>query len=166
MRGKLRTWTDAQFIDAVARNTNFTDVLRELGLRPAGGNHATMKRHAARLALSTSHFTLERRLRGIAAWRAARRLTAADVFCARSRVRSAPLRRFATRCILPIRCVECGNAGEWRGKPLTLQLDHVNGIYDDNRTENLRWLCPNCHSQTATFAGKGKRRTVNAPGRP
>ena len=60
-------------------------------------------------------------------------------------------------------CACCGNAGRWQGQPLTLQLDHVNGRYNDNRLENLRWLCPNCHSQTETFAGRGKVRRVREP---
>jgi Zn finger protein HypA/HybF involved in hydrogenase expression len=51
-------------------------------------------------------------------------------------------------------CAECENKGEWRGKKLILQLDHVNGNSKDNRIENLRFLCPNCHSQTDTFSGK------------
>lgn len=53
--------------------------------------------------------------------------------------------------------------------PLPLQLDHVNGIFGDHRLENLRWLCPNCHSQTETFAGKGKAarlRALRAPSAP
>ena len=43
--------------------------------------------------------------------------------------------------------------GKWMNQQLTLQLDHINGISDDNRKENLRFLCPNCHSQTKTFGG-------------
>jgi len=46
---------------------------------------------------------------------------------------------------------------EWRGQPISLQLDHINGDNLDHRIENLRLLCPNCHSQTETFAGKNKR---------
>jgi len=59
--------------------------------------------------------------------------------------------------ILEYKCALCGNIGEWQGQPLSLQLDHINGINNDNRLENLRLLCPNCHSQTKTFSGRNKR---------
>lgn len=55
------------------------------------------------------------------------------------------------------KCAICGNDGVWNGKELTLQLDHINGINTDQRLENLRFLCPNCHAQTETFAGKNKK---------
>jgi hypothetical protein len=53
------------------------------------------------------------------------------------------------------KCQVCG-ISEWRGKPLTLHLDHVNGVHDDNRLPNLRFLCPNCHSQTDTYCGRNR----------
>lgn len=58
--------------------------------------------------------------------------------------------------LLKYECSVCGNTGEWNNKFLSLQLDHINGINNDNRIENLRFLCPNCHSQTDTFSGKNK----------
>lgn len=164
MRGKRRTWTDQQLAEAVARRFNFSDVLRELGLRPAGGNHANVKRHVTRLGLDTSHFNNDGRLRGLRLYYVRRRLHPDDVFCEQSRVNSSVLRRYALRHATDVRCALCANVGEWRGRPLTLQLDHVNGRYNDNRLENLRWLCPNCHSQTPTFAGRGSvRRVREAP---
>jgi hypothetical protein len=160
MPGRQKTWSDEQFLTAVAKHTNFTDVIRELGLRPAGGNHLTMKAHAARLGADTSHFNVERRVRGLRVYRETTRRAFAEIFCVDSRVSKTIVRRYAVRVIPPTHCETCGNGGEWQGRPLTLQLDHVNGKYDDNRLENLRWLCPNCHSQTETFAGRGSVRRV------
>jgi hypothetical protein len=57
-------------------------------------------------------------------------------------------------------CSRCG-IREWRGRPLAIHIDHINGVEDDWRLENLRMLCPNCHSQTPTFSGRNlKRRAV------
>jgi RNA polymerase subunit RPABC4/transcription elongation factor Spt4 len=63
--------------------------------------------------------------------------------------------------LLKWECSECRNAGDWRGKKLVLQLEHKNGISNDNRLENLCFLCPNCHSQTETFAGRSSQKTIN-----
>ena len=55
-------------------------------------------------------------------------------------------------------CTVCGIGPEWNGIRLSLQVDHVNGIHTDNRLTNLRLICPNCHSQTETFAGRANRK--------
>ena len=56
--------------------------------------------------------------------------------------------------LIPYVCSFCGNDGHWLDKTLALELDHINGINNDNRLENLRWLCPNCHAITDTYCGK------------
>lgn len=58
---------------------------------------------------------------------------------------------------LEYKCAFCGNTGEWNGKSLVLELDHINGHNLDHRIENLRFLCPNCHSQTDTYSGRNKK---------
>jgi HNH endonuclease len=75
-----------------------------------------------------------------------------------SRSRTTIKRRLIRAGILLNACDDCGLT-EWRGKPLSIQIDHRNGIRDDHRLENLRMLCPNCHSQTATFGAKNRGRS-------
>jgi 5-methylcytosine-specific restriction endonuclease McrA len=58
------------------------------------------------------------------------------------------------------KCAHCGIGDSWNNKKLTLTLEHINGIRDDNRLDNLCFLCPNCHSQTSTFTGRNKRNVV------
>lgn len=89
----------------------------------------------------------------------------AEIFCIDSKVSSTVLRK---RCrkgdvILPgCQNDQCPHymvaEPVWAGKLLVLQLDHVNGKRDDNRISNLRWLCPNCHSQTNTYCGRNNQR--------
>jgi Zn finger protein HypA/HybF involved in hydrogenase expression len=73
--------------------------------------------------------------------------TPLETILRRSRSRSTIKRRLLLAGLLQNRCEACG-LSDWRGKPLAIQIDHINGIRDDFRLENLRMLCPNCHSQT------------------
>ena len=79
------------------------------------------------------------------------------ILCKNSPHSRSVIRKFILKNnIIPYKCSCCGNEGEWQEKPLSLQLDHINGNCTDHRKENLRWLCPNCHSQTETHGSKNE----------
>jgi len=67
-------------------------------------------------------------------------------------------KRLVSEKIMEYKCNGCDNKGEWMDNPIVLQLDHINGVNDDHRVENLRFLCPNCHSQTKTFSGRNTKK--------
>jgi len=80
-----------------------------------------------------------------------------DVFSGKKILRSYQLKnKLIAEGYKEAKCEECGLGEEWNGKVLVLELDHINGDKNDNRLENLKILCPNCHSQTPTFRGRKK----------
>lgn len=72
-------------------------------------------------------------------------------------------KRLIQENLIPYECEDCGIGGEWNGKTLVLQLEHKNGVSDDNRLDNLSFLCPNCHSQTKTYAAKNRKNPSRKP---
>lgn len=151
-----RRYSKEDLEKAVSRSTNIAEVVRCLGL--ASSNHRSIKRKISRLGLNTSHFKPTDYLRGIRAWIEGRRKSDAEIFKEHSTAdRGTVVRRYKAKTVY--RCAKCGLQDLWQGEGLVLQLEHKNGVRDDHRLENLCWLCPNCHSQTTTFAGRKNRGT-------
>ena len=85
------------------------------------------------------------------------KLTQEELFCKNSKHPRTVLRRtIINEKLIPYKCAICGIV-EWNGKNISLELDHINGENNDNKLENLRFLCPNCHSQTITYGSKNKK---------
>ena len=157
-RGAPVRYSDAELAEAVAVSFSWAETLRRLGYCPTGGNWKTVKRKVARLGISTEHFDpyATTRRRG-----AARRIPLEKVLVEGSTYsRSALKQRLYERGLKQRRCELCGQDEHWNGRRISLILDHINGVRDDNRLENLRIICPNCAAGLDTHCGRKNR---NAP---
>lgn len=155
-------WTLAPdaFAALIARSRTVTEALAAFGLANRGHNHRTLRRRVDEDGLSTAHWD-GKRVSG-----EKRALPLAAQLRAGAPIRTSTFkRRLIAAGLLRETCATCGLGPSWNGASLTLQLDHVNGDRADNRLENLRLLCPNCHSQTDTFAGRSGRTRVLPPGK-
>ena len=149
-------YTEEQFIEAVKTSSSVRQVLSKLGLKEAGGNYSIAKNRIKMLDLDTSHFTGKGWSRGkdLGPRKSVSDLLVSD---AKYPYQSHKLKlRLIKEGLKTHKCEECGIT-EWRGHPTPIELDHINGDNRDNRLENLRLLCPNCHAQTDNYRGKNKK---------
>jgi hypothetical protein len=142
---------------AVADSLSYAEALRRLGLRAAGGNHRTIRKYVEEVwRIPVDHFD-PRRSRGSAA--PARAIPLAEVMVQSSTYHRGHLkRRLLAEGLKRPECEMCGQGEVWRGRRMSLVLDHVNGVHDDHRLENLRILCPNCNATLDTHCGRHKTR--------
>ncbi len=138
--------------EAVRCCSSVKQCLQYLGLRSAGGNYKQFYYWCERHGIVPPKGDNTIGFRRYSQQRKVPLEKVLTVGCSYSRVELK--RRLIEESLLEEKCYECGISPEWNGKRLSLQLDHINGIANDNRLENLRILCPNCHSQTPTFAGR------------
>lgn len=146
-------WSDENHIREIcAISINFSDTCRKLGLH-APSNMRTLKKYITKYSIDISHFDphVNRNIQF------KERIPLDKVLTENSTYHRWHLkRRLIEEGILENICAECGQPPIWNNEPLNMHLDHINGINTDNRICNLRLLCPNCHSQTKTYAGRNK----------
>lgn len=144
--------TDEEFHEAVALTTSIAGLLDLLGRARVGTNYELARKTIKELEADTSHWSRAAQKRETVPW--------SEIL-----IEDSPYVMYKSRKmqlleegLLANRCAECDSPPEWRGKPMTLRLDHINGKRNDHRIENLRMLCPNCDSQTDTFCGRNSRK--------
>lgn len=154
---KVRSWTDEQLADAVKISYSYRSVIKHLGLVPAGGNYAQVQARMHELQLDTSHFTGARWNTG-KTYHTKSRTKLEDLLIENSTAQSYKLkRRLYESGLKQPKCELCGWAEVAADGRIPVELDHINGNRYDNRIDNLRILCPNCHSLQVTHRGKNKK---------
>lgn len=147
-----------EFRALLNRSSTYTQVLAFLGFANKGNNFLTLKKRIQAEGISTAHFD------PYGARRRSNRLPLKELLVQGSPYNRTHLkRRLLAEGLLKNSCAICGLSSEWRGQPLSLILDHINGIPNDHRLNNLRLVCPNCASQLPTHAGKRHKGRVYRP---
>lgn len=156
--GKKKKWTAEQLRSAAKGSYSIRQVIKTLGLIPAGGNYIQVQNYLKLLKIDTGHFkgkAWNKGLRGLGKPRS----KLEDILNLESAYQSYKLKKrlFAAGLKKP-ECEICGWAEKANDGRIPLELDHINGIRNDNRLSNLRILCPNCHSLQPTHRAKNKKK--------
>ena len=152
----MKNRSKEEYIKAAQNSLSIAQMCRELGVKPVGGNYYVIKNKIKEYDIDISHFTGK-------AWNQGKRYrpinkpkSLEEILKEDSPYQSFKLKaRLLESGLKENRC-ECCNNTEWLGKPIKLELHHINGNHNDNRLENLQLLCPNCHSYTDTYRGRNK----------
>lgn len=147
----MNRWDKDNLIEIVSVCDSGVEVLKRLGLIVGGNNWKTLEKYLSLYNIDTSHFKkLVTR----------KKSKLCDVLVENSSYNRTHLKeRLYKENLLERKCCICGQDENWNGVRISLILDHINGVNNDNRIENLRIVCPNCNAGLDTFAGRNSKRS-------
>lgn len=151
--GYFENYTTEEIENIVKLSTSYKDFARKIGYSnsPSGDTIKSLEKKLE--GYNTSHFSLHTK-ENITR-------TVENTFIKNSTASQSTLRRlYKENNHSEYKCSICGQEPIWQGKELTLILDHINGINNDDRLENLRWVCPNCNQQLDTTGSKNPNRKI------
>lgn len=156
MENKIYKLSDEQFVELLKKSSTISEVLFKLDYTVKGNSwgYSQVKRRMDDLNLDYSIFKGKSAVTKI---NKLNNVKKEDILRENCKHQRTVLRRYIIKNnLIPYKCAICG-CTEWQGKTLSLELNHINGINNDNRLENLRFLCPNCHSQTSTYGSRNQQ---------
>jgi predicted RNA-binding Zn-ribbon protein involved in translation (DUF1610 family) len=153
MARSFTLYTEEALKPVVATSFSYAEVIRKFGRTVSGGLHAYLKRRISNLGIDTSHFLGKASTRGRVSKLKKHWSKVLVLRKSGSRTSTEKLRRALLESGRPYECEKCG-IYTWNDGPLSLQVDHKNRIWLDDRPENVGFKCPNCHSQTIGWCGR------------
>ena len=156
-KSKIYKISKDEMEDWLNNHSNMDDLFSFIGFRRAGGNFKTLQKYIKENDLIDTFEKFRKKVIEAGHKKTSEKnsLSYEEIFCQNSKAPRKTVKRFLiANKILEYKCSKCGNEGIWQDEKITLQLHHINGVYNDNRIENLTFLCPNCHSQTENYVGK------------
>ena len=143
--------TDEQFIKLCNNSVSMLQASKEVNMK-----FSSFKRKAEKLGCYKTNQNWSKGKNALSDYRIKSKYID-ELFCENSSARREYIKRLIiNNSLIEYKCNDCGLTNRWNGKVISLHLDHINGVRNDNRLENLRFLCPNCHSQTDTYCIKNK----------
>jgi 5-methylcytosine-specific restriction endonuclease McrA len=158
-RSKIWTIPEEEFVSLIKTSLTFKEVLNSLKMAANAGCYKTLHARIAFLGLDVDHITqFQFNKKEYYGANSKSKEEILSLLVENSLIGSGTIRRWIlSNKLLTYVCAVCKGPPEWSNQKLSLQLDHINGRSNDHRLSNLRWLCPNCHSQTPTFGRKNRK---------
>ena len=161
--------------EILTNSKTYGQVLKYFGLKNHGSNPETLKNRIKRDDLNAKHLEgfrfgggWNKGCIGVTQkkWTLERALSELFIKTEKEHIINQVKKSIKEFNLIPYKCSECNLETIWNNKPITLEIDHIDGDSQNHQLSNLRWICPNCHSQTDTFRGRNPKRLMNLPTAP